>query len=99
MRMMLKAQLNVDAGNMAIADGTIGPVLEKVLGLCRPEAAYFLTEGGRRPIYVFFDRASPEKVPEIAEPLFHAFGASVDFRPVMIAPELQKGFAAWAASR
>lgn len=99
MRMMLKAQLNVDAGNMAIADGTIGPVLEKVLGLCRPEAAYFLTEGGLRTIYVFFDMASPEKVPEIAEPLFHAFGASVDFRPVMIAPELQKGIAAWAASR
>lgn len=99
MRMMLKSQLNVDAANMAIADGSIGPVLDKVMGLCKPEAAYFLTEGGLRTVYIIFDMATPEQVSQIAEPLFHAFGASVEFRPVMIAPELQKGIIAWAAAR
>ena len=99
MRMMLKTQLNVDAANMAIADGSIGPVLEKVMGLCKPEAAYFLTEGGLRTVYIIFDMVAPEQVPQIAEPLFHAFGATVEFRPAMIAPELQKGIAAWAAAR
>lgn len=99
MRMMLKTQLNVDAANMAIADGTIAAVLDKVMAICRPEASYFLTEGGLRTIYVVFDMTEPAQVPQIAEPLFHAFGASVEFRPVMIAPDLQKGIAAWAAAR
>jgi hypothetical protein len=97
--MMLKTQLNVDAANMAIADGSIATVLEKVMTVCRPEASYFLTEDGLRTVYVIFDMTGPEQVPQIAEPLFHAFGASVEFRPVMIAPELQKGIAAWAVSR
>ena len=99
MRMMLKAQLNVEAANMAIADGSIASVLEKVMAICRPEASYFLTEGGLRTVYQIFDMTAPDQVPQIAEPLFHAFGATVEFRPVMIAPELQKGIAAWAAAR
>ena len=97
--MMLKTQLNVDAANMSIADGSIATVLDKVMAICKPEAAYFLTEGGLRTVYVIFDMIAPDQVPQIAEPLFHAFGASVDFRPVMVAPELQKGIAAWAAGR
>ena len=99
MRMMLKAQLNVEAANMAIADGSIASVLEKVMAICRPEACYFLTEGGLRTVYLIFDMIAPDQIPQIAEPLFHAFGATVEFRPVMIAPELQKGIAAWAAAR
>lgn len=99
MRMMMKSHLNVDAANMAIADGSIAAVLEKVMALCKPEAAYFLTEGGSRTVYVVFDMATPDQIPQIAEPMFHAFGATVEFLPVMIAPELQKGIAAWAESR
>lgn len=99
MRMMMKSQLNVDAANMAIADGSIGPVLEKVMGICKPEAAYFLTEGGSRTVCIVFDMVSPDQIPQIAEPMFHAFGATVEFNPVMVAPELQKGIAAWAESR
>jgi hypothetical protein len=99
MRMMLKTQLNVDAGNMAIADGSIAAVLGSVMEICKPEASYFLTESGLRTVYVIFDMTAPEQVPQIAEPLFHAFGASVEIRPVMVADELQRGIAAWAASR
>jgi hypothetical protein len=99
MRMMLKTQLNVEAANLAIADGSIANVLDHVMGLCRPEASYFLTEGGLRTVYVIFDMTAPEQVPQIAEPLFHAFGATVEFRPVMVAAELQRGIAAWAAAR
>jgi hypothetical protein len=99
MRTMMKAQIEVEAGNLAIAEGSIGPVLDKVMGICRPEAAYFLTEDGKRTIYVVFDLTMPEMVPQIAEPLFHALGATVDFHPVMIAPELEKGIAGWAVNR
>lgn len=99
MSMMLKTQLNVDAANMAIAGGSIAEVLDKVMAICKPEAAYFLTEGGMRTVYVIFEMTEPAQVPQIEEPLFRAFGASVEIRPVMIAPELQRGIAAWAATR
>jgi hypothetical protein len=99
MRTMMKAQIEVEAGNLAIAEGSIGPVLDKVLALCRPEAAYFLTEDGKRTIYAVFDLTAPEMVPQIAEPLFHALGATVDFHPVMIGSELERGIAAWAGNR
>jgi hypothetical protein len=99
MRTMMKAQIEVEAGNLAIAEGSIGPVLDKVMGICKPDAAFFLTEGGKRTIYAIFDLTAPEMVPQIAEPLFHALGATVDFHPVMHAPELEKGIAAWAGNR
>jgi hypothetical protein len=99
MRMMMKAQIEVESGNLAIAEGSIEHVLDKVMGLCRPEAAYFLTEGGKRTIYAVFDMTGPEMVPQLAEPLFHALGATVDFHPVMVAAELKKGIAIWAENR
>jgi len=99
MRMMLKAQLDVEAANLAIADGSIGPTLDKLFGYCRPEATYFLVEGGNRTIYAIFDMASPSQVPVIAETLFHAFGAKLDLHPVMVAAELEDGLKGWADSR
>jgi hypothetical protein len=99
MRMMMKAQLEVEAANLAIAEGSIGPTLEKVFGLCKPEATYFLTENGQRTIYAVFDMASVDQIPQLAEPMFHGLGAMVHFAPVMGAADLQKGLAAWAANR
>ncbi len=99
MRVMMKAQLAVEAANLAIADGSIAGVFDKVFAACRPEATYFLTEGGRRTVYAVFDMASPDVIPVLAEPMFQAFGAEVDFHPVMSAPELEKGLSVWAASR
>lgn len=98
MRVMLKAQLEVEAANLAIADGSIGPTFDKLFGYCRPEATYFLVEGGRRTIYAVFDMSAPEQVPVIAEALFQNFGAMVDIHPVMVAAELAKGLAAWSAA-
>ena len=99
MRMMLKARLEVEATNLAIADGSIGPALDKVFAYCRPEATYFLVESGRRTFYAVFDLASAGQIPVIAEALFHAFGAQVDLHPVMVAAELEDGLKGWAASR
>jgi hypothetical protein len=99
MRMMLRAQLEVDAANLAIADGSIGPTLDKLFSYCRPEATYFLVENGNRTIYAVFDMASANQVPVIAETLFHAFGATVDLHPVMVAAELEEGLKGWADGR
>lgn len=99
MRMMLKSQLDVEAANLAIGDGSINAVFEKVFAACRPEATYFLTEDGKRTVYAIFDMASPDQIAVLAEPLFQGLGASVQFMPVMNQSELAKGLAAWAASR
>ena len=99
MRMMMKCQLDVEVANLAIADGSIGPTFEKVFSQCRPEATYFLTEDGCRTVYAIFDMTSADQIPALAEPMFHAFGAKVEFRPVMVQADLQKGLATWAANR
>ena len=99
MRMMMKTSLEVEAANLSIAEGSIGPVFDSVFGRCKPEAAYFLVEGGRRTVYAFFDMSSADQIPALAEPMFHAFGAKVEFWPVMVQDELKKGLADWAKSR
>jgi hypothetical protein len=99
MRMMMKTRLDVEAGNLAVAEGSIGPVIDSVFSRCKPEAAYFLVENGCRTICAFFDLASADQIPALAEPMFHAFGAKVEFLPVMVQDDLRKGLAEWAKSR
>jgi hypothetical protein len=99
MRVMLKSQLDCEAGNLAINDGSINTVFEKVFAICRPEATYFLTEQGKRTVYAIFDMQSLDQIPALAEPLFQGLGATVDFMPVMNQAELGKGLQAWSAGR
>ena len=97
MRMMLKAHLEVQSSNIAMSDGSIEKTFGEVFAVCKPEAAYFCTETGRRTVYAVFDMADPSIIPVLAEPLFQGLGAEVHFVPVMVQPELQKGAMAWAA--
>jgi hypothetical protein len=99
MRIMLRAQLGLEAGSRAIADGSIAAVFDKVFGLCKPEATYFLTDRGMRTVYAIFDMTMPDQIPQIAEPLFQGLGATVEFMPVMNQAELGSGLQAWATSR
>ena len=99
MRMMLRAHFNVEAANLAINDGTAGPVMDKAFAVAKPEAVYFTADKGQRGVVAFFDLASPDQMPAISEPLFQAFGASVEFIPVMTPADLAKGLQAYAASR
>jgi len=96
---MLRAQIGCDAGNRAIADGSIGAIFDRVFGISRPEATYFLTDRGMRTVYAIFDMKTPAEIPQIAEPLFQELGASVEFMPVMNQAELGNGLQAWATSR
>ena len=99
MRMMLRTRLDVEAANLAIADGSLAGIFGQVFGACRPEATYFLTEEGKRTVYAVFDMPSPDQIPALAEPLFQGLGATVEFMPVMNQADLEKGLAVWAASR
>jgi hypothetical protein len=99
MRMMLKAQLDIEAGNLAINDGSIATVFARVFGTCKPEATYFLTENALRTVYAIFEMPSPDMIPALAEPLFQGLGATVAFMPVMNQAELEAGLQAWAKQR
>jgi hypothetical protein len=99
MKMMLRAQFNVEAANLTINEGSAGPVFDKVFAVAKPEAVYFLTDQGQRGVVAFFDLVSADQMPAIAEPLFQAFGATVEFLPVMTPDDLMKGLQAYAASR
>lgn len=94
MRMLLKATLNVEASNKAINNGSLPQILQKVLGLAEPEAVYFTPYQGKRTMFLFFDLKDPSMIPPLAEPLFSALQAEVEFIPVMNQEELQKGLAA-----
>jgi len=91
MRMLLKVQMDVEAGNKAIKDGSFGEVLDRVMGQIKPEAAYFTALDGKRTGLIFFDLQEESQIPAIAEPFFQTVGASIELFPAMTPEDVQKG--------
>jgi len=90
MRTVLKFTIPVEAGNATIRDGTLAKTIESVLGDLKPEAAYFFPHNGERSGFVVFDLKDPSQIPIIAEPLFVALNAKVEFHPAMNVDDLKK---------
>jgi len=99
MRMMLKATMDVDSGNQAIEDGSMGRMLEETMAKLKPEAAYFFADGGDRSMLMVFDMKDTSEIPGIVEPLFLGINAQVEMIPVMNQDDLKKGLAAFMKSR
>jgi hypothetical protein len=89
--MLLKVQMDVEAGNRAIRDGTWGQTMERVMPQLEPEAAYFTALDGKRTALIFFDLKDPSQIPSVAEPFFMAVNASVELSPAMTIDEVRKG--------
>lgn len=53
MRVLLKATIPNDAGNRAAREGTLGKTTQTILEELKPEAAYFVEDGGQRTAYLF----------------------------------------------
>ncbi len=87
----MKIQIPVAAGNKGIADGKLPEAVGKAMEQLKPEASYFLVEGGTRTALVVFDMADPSQIPPVVEPFFQAVDASVDLTPVMTIEDLQAG--------
>jgi hypothetical protein len=91
MRMLLTASMDVEVGNAAVKDGTLGPKMQQILADMKPEAAYFATKDGRRTAFVVFDMTDSSQLPAIAEPWFLAFNASISVEPTMTPADLAAG--------
>ena len=90
MRMLLKAQMPVEAANAAARDGNMVKGLKSIIDDLKPEAVYFLAENGRRTGYFFIDMKDPSQIPEVAEPFFLAMNADIELIPVMKYEDLEK---------
>src|SRR5689334_16663701 len=90
MRCILKARIPNEHGNGLITEGRLKEVMGGIMEELKPEAAYFYAEGGERTAIFIVDLAEASKIPALAEPLFLALGARIDFHPAMTAEDLMK---------
>ena len=97
MRILLKVQLGLEAGNAAARDGSLGRKIQMILEQQKPEAAYFIEMEGKRTGIIVVDLPEPSDIPAIAEPWFLVFGASVEMHPAMTPADLAKAGPAMAA--
>jgi hypothetical protein len=91
MRMLLKVQMEVEAGNRAIRDGSLAETLDRVMGQIQPEAAYFTALDGKRTALIFFDLEAPSQIPSVAEPFFMGLDAAIEIVPAMSAEDVRTG--------
>lgn len=91
MRMMMKVQMDTEAGSKMIADGSMPQLMQEMMGRLQPESAYFGPEDGMRTAFIVFDLEDPSQIPAISEPLFSKIKANVKLFPVMDREDLQKG--------
>ena len=91
MRMMMKVQIDTEAGSNAIADGSLPQLLQDMMGRVSAESAYFGPDDGVRTAFIVFDLQDPSQLPPLTEPLFSKVKANVKMFPVMNREDLQKG--------
>ena len=91
MRVRLKIQIPVEAGNTTVKSGQLAKITESALATLKPEAAYFFAEGGKRTAELFLDLKDASQIPSVVEPFFMGMNASVDVTPVMNADDLRAG--------
>jgi hypothetical protein len=89
MRFLVKISIPVEVGNAAAKkDGF--KVIGKILEQQKPEAAYFVTEHGKRTAILIVDLKDASEIPGFAEPWFLALNASIEAVPAMVAEDLKK---------
>ena len=90
MRFLMKVELPIEAGNGAAKNGTLPKKIQAILDEQKPEAAYFVTSGGKRAAFICTDLQDASQIPALAEPWFLAFNASVEFVPAMNLADFMK---------
>ena len=90
MRMFLKVEIPVEAGNALARKGTLGETIQSILNEQKPEAVYFTETNGNRTGLIFLNLTDASQIPAIAEPWFLAFNAKIELHPVMTPEDLAK---------
>ena len=90
MRCLLKVSIPVGTGNAAISDGSMPKTIESILADLKPEAAYFIAEGGKRTGILVMNMEDASQLPAICEPWFLALNAGIEVTPAMVPEDLQK---------
>jgi len=93
MRMMMRARIPVEAGNIGLTEGTLPAALQEVMELVQPEAVYIGPDGGERCATIVFDLKDSSDIPAITEPFFQKVNASIELLPVMNQDDLRAGIA------
>lgn len=93
MRMFLKVQMDVEATNSAVKDGSISKLIKDFVDAAKPEGIWFTALEGKRSMIAVFDLASPADIPPLAEPFFMTLGSTFQLSPAMDMADLNKGFA------
>jgi hypothetical protein len=93
MRMLMTVQMDTEKANRAIADRSLGRIMESAMEKMRPEVAYFGATDGLRTAFLVFDLEDPTGIPAVAEPFFQHLGAKITLLPVMDFADVQAGLA------
>jgi hypothetical protein len=95
MRFLLRVSFPVEAGNAsAKKDGF--KAIQTILQEQKPEAAYFLTQDGKRTGLLILNIEEAAQMAELAEPWFLALNAEAYWSPVMVPSDLEKASSATA---
>ncbi len=98
MRFMVRAVVSTESANAMIKAGTFVKNIQSVLETIKPEAVYFTEVGGNRTMILFVDIPDASHIPAIGEPLYLAFGGTVELAPVMLPEDLMKAGPAFEAA-
>ncbi len=93
MRMMMKVSIPVDAGNRGVAEGLLPKTVMAFVESHKPEACYFVADGGKRTGYFFFDLKDASSIPLAAEPFFMNLHAGIEITPAMNLDDMKAGVA------
>jgi|SRR5579862_6361088 len=89
MRFLVKISIPIEAGNSAVKKDGL-KVIRTILEQQKPEAAYFIAEGGKRTAILIIDMDNASQIPAIAEPWFLALNAEIEATPAMIPADLER---------
>ena len=91
MRTMLIVELDTEAANKAISGGTLTKTMEEVLGVLKPEAAYFHPHNGHRAMTLVVDTPDEASIVPMLEPFWLQLNAKVEAFSCMNADDLRAG--------
>ena len=90
MKFLVEIIIPTETCNEGLKDGTVMKQLNEYLAEVKPLAVYFGIKDGQRTMYMVINMEKSEKIPEIAEPLWLDWHASISFMPIMDEKDFEK---------